>query len=300
MARKNHAKLVSIIGHPIAHTWSPVIHETAFKLSKLNFLYLAFDVLPKDLGDAMKGMLALGMAGCNVTVPHKEAVMEFLDGVTADARLVGAVNTVYIENDGLMGHNTDVDGVVEALKPFRDRIAGETVTVFGAGGGARAVVYSLISFFRPSQIFVLNRDTSRAELLRKFFADSQNYYNIRVAELHNTDEASIIEKSRLVVNATTVGMYPSKGENILVADSVDFNGKIFFDLVYNPSETMFLRDASKKNATVVSGIEMLYHQAAKAFELWTGTTMPLDDVRAKLDPRLLGSAPARKGRSPVS
>ncbi len=294
LSKKNRAKLVSIIGHPISHSWSPLIHETAFKITKQNFLYLAFDVLPKNLGDAMKGMLALGMAGCNVTVPHKEAVVEFLDEVTADARLVGAVNTVYFENDALKGHNTDVDGVVEALKPYRDRIAGETVTIFGAGGGARAVVYSLISFFRPAQIFVINRDTSRAELLRKFFADSQNFFNIKVAELHNTDEASIVERSKLVVNATSVGMYPSVQENIMVSDSASFVGKIFFDLVYNPVETAFLRDAAKREATTVSGVEMLYHQAAKAFELWTGTGMPLELVRAKLDSRLMGTAPSRK------
>lgn len=288
LAQKNRAKLVGIIGHPISHSWSPIIHETAFKIAKQNLVYLAFDVLPKDLGDAMKGILALGMVGCNVTVPHKETVIEFLDGVTADARLVGAVNTVYVENDALMGHNTDVDGVVEALKPHRERITGEAVTVFGAGGGARAVIYSLISFFRPAQIFVINRDTSRAELLRKFFADSQNFFNLKVVELHNTDESSIVERSRLVVNATSVGMSPSPDENIMVGDLDDFSGKIFFDLVYNPVETAFLKNAAKKNATVVSGIEMLYHQAAKAFELWTGTTMPLEGVRAKLDPRLIG------------
>lgn len=292
---KNHTKLVGIIGHPIAHSWSPMIHDTAFKITKMNYSYLAFNVLPKNLGDALKGMLALGIAGLNVTVPHKESVMEFLDEISADARLVGAVNTIYADNDTLVGHNTDVDGFVEAMKPYRERLANESVTIFGAGGGARAVVYSLIAYFRPAQINVLNRDTSRAELLKKFFADSQNYRNIRVVELHNLDEANVIDSSKLIVNATQVGMSPSVDESVMVVDKKDYDGKIFFDLVYNPVQTQFLKNAKKKNATTISGLEMLYHQAAKAFELWTGAAMPLDKVRAKLDKKFLEeNSPSRQ------
>ena len=284
---KNHTKLVGIIGHPIAHSWSPIIHDTAFKITKQNYSYLAFDVLPKNLRDALKGMLALGIAGFNVTVPHKEPVIEYLDEISADARLVGAVNTIHAEDDKLVGHNTDVDGVSEALKQYREQLANESVTIFGAGGGAHAVVYSLINYYRPAQIFVINRDPSRAELLKKFFADSQNYGNIRVVELHNLDEGSVIESSRLIVNATQVGMFPAVDESIMVADERDYSGKIFFDLVYNPVQTQFLKNAKKKNATTISGLEMLYHQASKAFELWTGVAMPLDKVRAKLDKRFL-------------
>ncbi len=292
---KTHAKLVGIIGHPIVHSWSPIIHETAFKFTKQNYEYAAFDVLPKYLRDALKGLTALGIVGCNVTVPHKEAVLEFLDEVSADARLVGAVNTIYVENEMLVGHNTDVDGVVEALKPFREQISNQSVTLFGAGGGARAVVYSLISYFRPEQIYVINRDTSRAELLKKFFADSQNYRNIKINELHNLNEAEAIKKSKLVVNATPVGMFPGVGESIMIDDTVDLEGKIFFDLVYNPVHTAFLKTARKKNAIIVSGLEMLYYQAAKAFELWTGVAMPLEKVRAKLDQKFIdASAPKER------
>lgn len=293
---KSHTKLVGIIGHPIAHSWSPMIHGTAFKITKENYFYFAFDVLPKNLHEAMKGMQALGIVGANVTVPHKEAVMEFLDEISADARLVGAVNTIYVQNDSLVGHNTDVDGAVAALKPYRDQIADQNVTIFGAGGGARAVVYSLIAYFRPAQISVINRDTSRAELLKKFFADSQNYRSIRVVELHSMDEGSVVESSRLVVNATQVGMSPAITENIMVQDNRDYDGKIFFDLVYNPVQTSFLKLAKKKNAITISGLEMLYQQAAKAFELWTGVTMPLEKVRAKLDKKFLTDDSAKKQR----
>ncbi|HUI31129.1 MAG TPA: shikimate dehydrogenase [Candidatus Acidoferrales bacterium] len=291
---KSLTKLVGIIGHPIAHSWSPVIHETAFKLAKLNYSYSAFDVHPKRLGDALKGMSALGIVGVNVTVPHKEAVMEHLDEISADARLVGAVNTIYVQNDSLVGHNTDVDGAVAALKPYRDQIADENVTIYGAGGGARAVVYSLIAHFKPAQISVINRDTSRAELLKKFFFDSQNYKNIRVVELHNINEGTVVESSKLIVNATQVGMSPAVSENIMVQDDRDYDGKIFFDLVYNPVHTSFLRAAKKKNAVTISGLEMLYNQAASAFELWTGVAMPLERVRAKLDERFLGEGSRKK------
>lgn len=296
---KTHAKLVGIVGHPILHSWSPMIHETAFKLTKQNFEYAAFDVFPKNLRDAMKGLVALGIVGCNVTVPHKEAVIEFLDEVSADARLVGAVNTIYVENEMLVGHNTDVDGVVEALKPYKDQIANETVTVFGAGGGARAVIYTLISYFKPEQIYVINRDTSRSELLKKFFADSQNYMNIKIDELHNLNEAEALAKSQLVVNATPVGMFPDVKENIMLDDSTDLEGKVFFDLVYNPVLTQFLRTARKRNAVIVSGLEMLYHQAARAFELWTGAAMPLEKVREKLDRKFLEESSSKTRRTRV-
>ncbi|MCL4540538.1 MAG: shikimate dehydrogenase [Bacteroidetes bacterium] len=295
---KTHARLVGIVGHPILHSWSPIIHETAFKFTNQNFEYAVFDVFPKNLRDAMKGLLALGIVGCNVTVPHKEAVIEFLDEVSADARLVGAVNTIYVENEMLVGHNTDVDGVLEALKPYKEQIANQSVTVFGAGGGARAVVYTLISYFKPEQIYVINRDTSRSELLKKFFADSQNYTNIKIDELHNLNESDVLAKSKLVVNATPVGMFPEINESIMLDDSTDLEGKIFFDLVYNPVLTQFLRTARRRNATIVSGLEMLYHQAARAFELWTGTAMPLEKVREKLDRKFLeeSSSKTRKTR----
>ena len=291
---KTHAKIVGIIGHPVSHSWSPTIHETAFKITKQNYSYLAFDVLPKNLREALKGMPALGIVGSNVTFPHKEAVIEFLDEVSADARLVGAVNTIYVDNETLVGHNTDVDGVVEALKPYREQISNETVTIFGAGGGARAAVYSLISYFRPAQIIVMNRDTSHAELLKKFFADSQNFLNIKVVELHNPDEGKALEMSKLVVNATPMGMFPAVDESVLTADSRDFDGKIFFDLVYNPVQTQFLKIAKKKNAITVSGLEMLYNQAARAFELWTGVAMPLSKVREKLDSKFIGANQSKK------
>ncbi len=291
---KTHAKLVGIIGHPISHSWSPAIHQAAFKFTKQNYDYAAFDVLPKNLREAMKGILALGIVACNGAVPHKEAVIEFLDEVSADARLVGAVNTVYVEDGTLFGHNTDVDGVVEALKPFKEQVANHPVTVFGAGGGARAVVYSLITYFKPSEIFIVNRDASRAELLKKFFADSQNYLNIRIDELHNLNEADAIAKSKLVVNATPVGMFPEVGESVMLDDSADLEGKIFFDLVYNPVHTEFLKTARKRNAIIVSGLEMLYHQAAKAFELWTGMAMPLDRIRAELDRKFLDEGKPRQ------
>ncbi|MGC8595789.1 MAG: shikimate dehydrogenase [Candidatus Kryptoniota bacterium] len=280
------AKIVGIIGHPVSHTFSPQIHETAFKLTKQNYTYQVFDVHPKNVRDALRGIVALGIVGLNVTVPHKEAVLEFLDEISADARLVGAVNCIHCDNETLIGYNTDIYGVLETLKPHRERIMGEPVTVFGAGGGARAVIYTLVTYFKPSQIFVVNRDISRAEILKKFFADSQNYTNIKVVELHNPDENLAIDASRLVINATPVGMYPNTGESIILTDSKDLEGKIFFDLIYNPVETEFLRIAREKNAIAIGGIEMLYQQAAKAFEIWTGVPMPIEKVRSKLDATL--------------
>lgn len=272
-------KIVGLIGHPISHSFSPFIHNTAFELIGLNYKYVAFDVLPENLKDALKGIIALGIKGVNVTIPHKETVIESLDNVSPEARIVGAVNTIVNENGALIGYNTDVYGFTESLKKYKNLISNTPVFIFGAGGSARAVIYSLITNFQPERIVIANRNISRAEGIVRHFSQVLGYKDFEVKEFFLPEISADIKSSRLVVNATPIGMYPNIDELPIPVDDFFHDGQVVYDLVYNPPMTKFLKLARRRGAEIISGIEMLILQASKSFELWTGREMPIADVK---------------------
>ncbi len=271
-------KIVGLIGHPIFHSFSPFIHNLAFEITGLNYRYLTFDVLPENLKDALKGIIALGIKGANVTIPHKEAVIENLDSVSPEARIIGAVNTIVNENGRLTGYNTDVYGFTESLKEYKDLIANTPVFIFGAGGSARAVIYSLITTFQPERIVIANRNISRAEGLARYFSQVFGY-KIEAKELFYPDIAGDIKSSRLIINTTPVGMHPEINDSLIQNDEIFHEGQIVYDLVYNPLMTKLLKLAKSKGAETISGIEMLILQASKSFELWTGKEMPTAEIK---------------------
>ncbi len=162
-------QIVGLLGHPIKHTFSPFIHNIAFEITKLDYIYLPFDVPPSNLKNAIKGIIALGLKGYNVTIPHKEKMMEFMNNISEEASIVGSVNTVVNEMGKLSGYNTDVTGIHETLNPYKKSLSGETVSIVGSGGAARAVVYTLIRHFKPKKIFLINRTEQRAEGIKKLF-----------------------------------------------------------------------------------------------------------------------------------
>ncbi|CUS86985.1 shikimate dehydrogenase [Candidatus Kryptobacter tengchongensis] len=272
-------KLVGLIGHPVSHSFSPFIHNTAFEIIGLNYKYITFDVLPEHLKDALKGIIALGIKGVNVTIPHKEIVIENLDNVSPEARIIGAVNTIVNENGILSGYNTDVYGFTESLKKYKEIISNTPVFIFGAGGSARAVIYSLITNFQPERIVIANRNTSRAEGLVRYFSQVLGYKDFEVKEFFFPEIAGDIKSSRLVVNTTPIGMHPNINDLPVQTNEIFHEGQIVYDLVYNPPMTKFLKLAQSKGAEVISGIEMLILQASKSFELWTGKEMPIAEVK---------------------
>jgi len=165
----NHnTKIIGVIGHPIKHSFSPLMHNLAFDLLKLDYAYLPFDVPISSLKDALKGILALGIKGVNVTLPLKEKIIDFLSDVSEEANVIGAVNTVVNENGALRGYNTDVSGVFETLNPYKDELTGSSVTIVGAGGAARSVIYTLIRHFKPKEINIVNRTEQKAESLKNY------------------------------------------------------------------------------------------------------------------------------------
>jgi len=268
-------ELIGLIGHPIKHSYSPFIQNFAFEQLNLDYIYLPFDVPAENLKAAVNGVLALGLKGLNVTLPHKEKIIKFLDELSEEASIIGAVNTIVNDHGKLIGYNTDAFGILDTLLPFKEKISGTKVSVIGAGGSARAVIYTLLRHFKPEEINIINRTHQRADSLANDFALKMRFDSFHTFELFPPDNMEALSNSRLIVNATTMGMYPDIEDTITDIEDSFNEEQIVFDLIYNPTKTNFLKMAEMQGAKVVGGLKMLISQAAKSFELWTGAEMPV-------------------------
>jgi shikimate dehydrogenase len=258
------------------------MHNTAFKLLEMDYVYLAFDVMPQYLPEALQGLVALGIAGVNVTIPHKESVIPLLDDLSSESRAIGAVNTIVNDGGKLRGHNTDVDGFIEMIRPWESDIQEQEVCVIGAGGAARAVVYGLTMHFKPSIIHILNRNVDRANSLRDSLGGSFGFQRMDVVDLYMPTAQKALGGSKLIVNTTPLGMSPEVDDSPIREPEVLGKEQILVDLVYNPPETKLMRMAKLNGVKAIGGIEMLLQQGAKSFELWTNQKMPVDEVRRAL------------------
>ncbi len=279
----SNTKIVGVIGHPIKHTLSPAMHNYAFNKLNLDYVYLPFDISSTGLKDSLKGMIALGIKGINVTIPHKERIMEYMDELSDSAKIVGAVNTVVNDNGTLIGYNTDVNGIIETLKEFKDDINGKTVSVLGAGGAARSVIYTLINNFNVKKINIINRTVEKAESLKDYFSSKMLFEKIKTYELIPPDVTEILAKSKLIINASSIGMSPEDDDSPTTIPESFSNNQIVFDIVYNPRETKFLALAKSQGALTINGLKMFVEQGAKSFELWTNETMPTDQISELLN-----------------
>ncbi|MHB1688678.1 MAG: shikimate dehydrogenase [Ignavibacteriaceae bacterium] len=275
-------KILGLIGHPLKHSYSPFIQNVAIELIGIDYIYLPFDVPSSNLKNAFRGMIALGIRGFNVTIPHKENILQYMNNVSDEASIIGAVNTVVNELGKLIGYNTDVNGVLETLNPYKDEIFGNEISVIGAGGASRAVIYTLIRHFKPSKIYLINRTEQRADALKNYFQDKMKFSSFKTKELFPPDLVDVFKNSKLIVNATSVGMYPGVDDSITTLADSFTKDQIVFDMVYNPLQTNLLKLASSKGAIALDGLKMLVYQAAKSFELWTGETMPVEQVYKSL------------------
>ena len=273
--------LVGIIGHPIAHTLSPAMHTAAFKKLRIPFVFGVFDVTQEFLPALVKSLRTKNIAGVNVTIPHKQAVMGLLDNVTVDAAKVGAVNVIVCHDGTLTGYNTDVAGVTHSLASVRARLRGASILILGSGGGARAVAYSLSKEFSPRRIRIHNRSTERAETMAAEF--QKLFPSVRFDTVADQQSfPSAITESTLIVNATSVGMSPNIDALPVPDHTIFSNQQIIFDIIYNPVETALLRKARASGAKVINGVDMLVYQGAAAFELWTGKKFPVELARSVL------------------
>jgi shikimate dehydrogenase len=275
-----HTKLVGLMAWPIGHTLSPAMHNAAFDALELNWRYIPLPVRPERVEAAVRGLVALGFQGCNVTVPHKQAVIPFLDVVAPDAAAFGAVNTIIVERDEegtvtIKGDNTDYQGFVGSLRSAGFDPEGKRAVVVGAGGGARAVVFGLLRA-GTENVLVSDLVPERVQALVAGLADA------RLRALPATTKA-LVEAARaadLLVNATPVGMLPKVDASIW-PDGVPVPAHLtVFDLVYNPLETKLLKQVKQAGARAIAGLDMLVRQGALSFEMWTGVAPPIDVMRA--------------------
>lgn len=277
-------RLVALIGNPVAHSLSPTIHNAAFREHGLDYAYVAMKVEDEDVPAAIAGLRALQLVGVNVTAPHKQAVIPELDVLSAQARAVGAVNTIVRKMDGdrvtMEGDNTDVAGFLAPLLEFAERVRGASMTILGSGGAARAVAYAMLTAFHPERLTLAARTVTNAERLAADLAGFDETSALRVEPIHDCRAA--LRTSRLIVNTTPVGTHPN-AERTPWEYAGDFNeDQVVYDLVYNPKHTRLLREASDQGAMTIDGLEMLLGQAAAAYALFTGREMPTNVVREAL------------------
>ncbi len=270
-------RLVGVIGWPVSHSRSPAMHNAAFAALGLDWVYLPLPVPPERVPEAVEGLRALGFAGANVTVPHKQAVMPLMDELTATARAVSAVNTIVVGPDGrLTGDTTDGYGFLEDLEAHDVRQSTDAL-VIGSGGAARSVVYALAE--AGSRVTVCARDVGKASALCEDMARVLPGAASRVSAAHfPVDLPRLAPNAALVVNATSLGLH--EDEPLPWDKAARFRpDQVAYDLIYN-RETEFVRLAASQGARAISGLGMLVHQGARAFEMWTGRTAPVDVMRA--------------------
>lgn len=268
------SKVIGVFGHPVEHSLSPAMHNAALATLNLPFIYVPFAVRPDALATAIRSLPALGIVGVNLTIPHKEAVLSYLDETTSLAQQIGAVNTVHCVEGKLIGDNTDGFGFYEPLRERGVAVAGKSVVVLGAGGAARAVAFQLAQ--EGAKIILTNRTSERAERLAEAV---HAYYPGAVQTLLLDDEDALgtaISCAELLVQTTRIGMYPYGDALPPVPLNALHPNLLVYDLVYNPVETMLLREARQRRCRVLAGVKMLVYQGAAAFRLWTGVWPPTE------------------------
>jgi shikimate dehydrogenase len=270
-------KRVVLIGHPVAHSLSGAMQQAAFDALGIDATYEMWDRPAIELADAINELRGDDFLGANVTIPHKERVVPLVDRLTEEAHATGAVNTITREGKRLVGHNTDVAGFRVAL----DRLVGKQkmpkqAVVLGAGGGARAVVFGLITE-AFQRVVVFNRHLHRAEGMVRYFARSAAHMELRAMPWHESIIEAELAKSKVLINATSIGLV---GDESPVPAEILQPDLLVLDLIYN--RTKLLRDAEAAGCTTMDGELMLLHQGAAAFTLWTGQPAPLELMQTKL------------------
>jgi shikimate dehydrogenase len=284
-------KILGVIGNPIAHSLSPIIHNAAIDHLGLDYRYLAFPVAPAHLATALDGFAAIGLVGCSVTIPHKQAIIPLLAEITPLAKAVGAVNTVWNTPTGWHGTNTDVAGFIAPLVSMERDWQQTTVVILGNGGAARAVVAGCHQL-GCGAIHVVGRDAAKLAEFKSSWADIQLATagidlptQVTIQTHLWTDIPNVVGKDNLLlVNSTPIGMHPQVEYSPINAAMMAKIGSdsIAYDLIYTPRPTKFLQLATDTGMTVIDGTEMLVQQGAVAFELWLQQPPPIEIMRQKL------------------
>ena len=283
-------RLYGIFGYPVEHTFSPGMHNAAFRKLGMDACYVSFGVRPEDLGEAAKALIPLGLCGLNVTVPHKEKVIAYLDELSEEAKLIGAVNTIEIKDRKLIGHNTDGRGFLRSLRDnagFNPK--GKKILMIGSGGAARAVGFSL-ALSGAKKIALLDLDAPKA---KKLATDIGEKTGTGVEVVAGESIAAYAAGADCLINATPLGL--KKTDSLpFAADHIRKN-HLVCDLVYNPAETGFLKAAKAQGAKSLPGIGMLLYQGVIAFEIWTNKKAPISVMKNALS-RQIAARRSNRGK----
>ncbi|MCB0282022.1 MAG: shikimate dehydrogenase [Calditrichae bacterium] len=259
----------AVVGFPIAHSFSPDIHNPAFKVLSLDAYYERIEIRPEEFHEKILDLKSSNFKGFNITVPFKKQIIPYLDKIDSTADSINAVNTVKSIDGKWFGYNTDIDGFLDPIREVTNKI--KNVLILGAGGAAYAVTYACIEFFKPQKLLIANRNPESAKkLLEKIKTDSVNEKKYLAL-----DNAGIMhEKFDLIVNTTSAGMGAQKEINPLNIKKLYHSETIVYDLIYNPPETLFLKQAKQLGLKYLNGLEMLAGQAKKSFKIWTNQDYP--------------------------
>ncbi len=269
-------KLFGVLGDPVSHSLSPVMHNAAFRALGMECEYHAFRVSPENLHNAIHGAHALGFGGLNLTIPLKEKALEIVRP-SQPAKKIGAVNTVDFKN-GIVGYNTDGIGAKMALISGGIEIPGKRVLLLGAGGAARAIAFQLAG--EGAVVTIANRTRERAEAL------AGEVSKVGIARASGLEDLKfLIQDCDIMINSTAVGMFPRVSQTIVTSDMMH-SSLLVFDIVYNPLDTRLLKEAKKAGASTIDGVMMLVHQGAESFRIWTGKMPPVDVMEKAVRERL--------------
>lgn len=261
-------KLIGLIGHPVGHSFSPQIHNNAYKQMDMNYVYLAFDIDPDDIENIIDSAKVLNIQGFNVTIPHKTAVIPYLDEIDETAKKIGAVNTIQFRDGIAKGFNTDGMGTVMSLQNYTD-VENKDVLIIGAGGAAKAIAFTLINYNIKS-MKIANRSRENADVLINNLKDQTEFSNIEYVSL--TDASDLIDDVDIIINTTPIGMYPNVDvEPPIKTDKISSKHTVM-DIIYNPLKTNLLKQAQANGATVIDGTQMLINQAIESFKIFTDKT----------------------------
>ncbi len=268
-------QVCGVIGDPIEHTLSPIMHNAAFEALKIDYVFLAFKVKSAEVENAMRGMRGLGIHGLNVTMPHKNAVIKYLDEVDPAGKTIASANTILNKDGRLLGFNTDGIGALNALEQNGVEPKGKKVLLLGAGGAAKAIAYTLSQ--EADELVILNRTPKQATELADLLKQKFNK-KIKAGELSPSAVEDNLADSDVLINATSVGMKPNANQTHVQPEWLKPDLAVM-DIVYDPIETKLAKDAKAAGAKVVSGVEMLIYQGAVSFEIWTACKAPVEVMR---------------------
>lgn len=272
-------RICGIIGSPVEHSVSPAMHNAAFSSLGLDYIYLPFKVKKEQLAKAIDGVRALNIRGLNVTIPHKVAVIPFLDELEPLAERIGAINTIVNDNGILKGYNTDASGFMKALFERGVESGGKNVVILGAGGASRAISFTLAE--KSAELVILNRQLEMDWAVELAINISQFLgKEVKALELNEQNLSAVLEDADILVNATSVGMSPNVNQTLVVKRLLKPE-MVVFDIIYNPIKTRLLTEAQEAGAETINGLDMLVWQGALSFEMWTKFKAPVAIMKAE-------------------